>query len=138
MIDIWQNRAVAGAHLSHSIIGWRPERGRWPAFTSAGSVQFAHALALGPFGVPDAPPLIGELEPGKFRSVYRLQGRSLELTIGQGIRLTIDRLRLWRGGRLSLLRALLPRAAGNRYGRCGEHGEKSTGLLGRGNQARNG
>jgi hypothetical protein len=101
-------------------------------------VQFAHALALDPFGVPDAPPLIGELEPGKFRGIYRLQGRSLELTIGQGIRLTIGRLRLWRGGRLGLLRALLPRAAGNRHGRRDKRGEKRTGLLGPGNQARNG
>src|SRR5215468_11856760 len=103
------------------------QRRRWPAFAGAGNLQFAHALALDPFGVPDASPLIGELEPGKFRSIYRLQGRSLELTIGQGIRLTIDWLRLWRGSRLGLLRGLPPRAAGNRHGRCDERGENRTG-----------
>jgi hypothetical protein len=137
MIDIWQNRAGAGVHLSHSITGWRPET------ALAGprrrqQLAIPHALALGPFGVPDAAPLIGELEPGKFRSIYRLQGRSPELTIGRGIWLTIGRLRLLRGGRLGLLRALLARAAGNRHGRCDKRGEERSGLLGRGNQARDG
>jgi hypothetical protein len=135
MIDIWQNGAAAGVHLSHMLPAGGQGRRR-SALAGAGSMHLAHAFALGPFGMPDTSPLIGELEPGKFRCVDRLEGRSLERTVGRRAALTIGWRRLCLG-RLRLLRALLPRTAAQRDGRSDEHGEEHPGLSAPGDDAGN-
>src|SRR5262249_21099023 len=112
MIDIWQKRAREGVPLSHILPSWLTAGVQgWhrPAHASPRSLQFAHPFALRLLGVPDAPPFIGGLKPGKFLSIYSLEPRPLEGAIGRRAGLAIGRLRLWRRhGRLRLLVALLP------------------------------
>ena len=93
------------------------QRRRRPVLAGSRGVQFAHAFALGFLGVPDAPALVSELEPGKFRWVYRLEVRPLELAVRGGARLAIGwpRRGLWQG-RVGLLLSALLRAAGQDRG----------------------
>ena len=65
MIDIWQNRADEGVHLSHNPLTISRLRR-----TDARRLQLAQASAIGPFGAPDAAPLIVVLEPGKLAGVH--------------------------------------------------------------------
>ena len=81
-------------------------------------MQFAQALTLGFLGVPDAPPLIGELEPVKLCRVYRPGERAPERAIGRRARLTIGWKRRLCGG---FLMALLPGTSGKRHGDEGRH-----------------
>src|SRR5262245_49333071 len=101
-------------------------RGR-PFLAGTRRMQFAHALALGFLGVADTPALIGELEPGEFSRIYRLEGRSLEVAVGRKAWLAIGRprRRLWQGG-VGLLPLLRAAAQDRGNDRSEQHGRLSS------------
>src|SRR5262245_60332905 len=77
MIDIWRNHANQKEHLSHNplTIG---------CFARAGArrLQRAEALAVGPFGAPDAAPLVVVLEPGELDGVHGSARSPSEFAVG--------------------------------------------------------
>jgi hypothetical protein len=77
MIDIWRNRAAGGVHLSHNPLTIRRLRR-----TGTRRLQLAEAFAVGPFGAPDAAPLVVVLEAGKFGGVDGSQPGSPESAVG--------------------------------------------------------
>src|SRR3954454_19595411 len=102
MIDIWQNRAVGGVHLSHNPLTIRRLRR-----TGARRLELAQALAVGSLRAPDAAPLIIVLEPGELAGIHGSQLGPPEFTVGRRTWLAIGRWGWRRRGRIGLL-LLLP------------------------------